>query len=74
MGVWFHSTGCVKYDEACCVKSRAINPNGSPHRATKDKEKPAGVNRRAVFNDLDPNFSSNRWRATRALLLISAGL
>jgi hypothetical protein len=27
------------------------------------KKKPAGVNQRAVF--LDPDFSSDRWRATR---------
>jgi hypothetical protein len=43
MGVSFQPARCVKRAEESRNESHTINPNGSPHRATKAKEKPAGV-------------------------------
>ena len=47
MGVSFHSAGCVKIAKVCCIKSCAININGSPRY--QDQEKPAGCNRRSLI-------------------------
>jgi hypothetical protein len=43
MGFSFHPAGCVKRAEEPRNESHTINPNGSPHRAAKAEEKPAGV-------------------------------
>jgi hypothetical protein len=47
MGFSFHPAGCVKCAEEFWNESHTIDPNGSPHRATKAKEKPAALSRRA---------------------------
>ncbi len=48
MGFPFHSTGCVKRAKECRNESHAIK-GSTP--ATKTKEKPAGVNRRALLRN-----------------------
>ena len=47
MGFPFQPTGYGQRAEECRSEGHAGNTNGSPRRAAKAKEKPAGVNRRA---------------------------
>jgi hypothetical protein len=47
MGFSFWPTGYGQPAEECRSESRASDTDGSPRRAAKAKEKPAGVNRRA---------------------------
>jgi hypothetical protein len=48
MGCSFRSSGYIKRTEECCKESRTINASGSPRRAAKTKDNPAGLNRRAA--------------------------
>jgi hypothetical protein len=62
MGFSFHSTGRVKSSEERWNESRVIN-NGSPRRAAKTEEKPAGLSRRV----------SRHWMGTTAIPQRSGG-
>lgn len=49
MGCSFRAAGgCSKRAEERCRKNHVDDTNGSPRRAAKAKENPAGVNRRPI--------------------------